>query len=54
MTDINTEGALVAEQLEMRDLGNEQAEFSPVLYKFTNKEESQYLDSLLAMFYQGA
>lgn len=54
MTDINNEGALVAEQLEMQDLGNEQAEFSPVLYKFTNKEESQYLDSLLAMFYQGA
>lgn len=54
MTNINTEGALVAEQLEMQDLGNEQAEFSPVLYKFTNQEESQYLDSLLAMFYQGA
>ena len=53
MTDINNEGALVAEQLEMQDLGNQQAEFSPVLYKFTNQEESQYLDSLLAMFYQG-
>ena len=53
MTDINHDGALVAEQLEMQDLGNQQAEFSPVLYKFTNQEESQYLDSLLAMFYQG-
>ena len=27
---------------------------SPVLYKFTNAGESPYLDSLLAMFYQGA
>lgn len=28
--------------------------FSPVLYKFTNSGESPHLDSLLAMFYQGA
>lgn len=27
---------------------------SPILFKFTNKEESPYLDSLLAMFYEGA
>lgn len=27
---------------------------SPVLYKFTNEAESPYLDSLLAMVYQGA
>lgn len=26
---------------------------SPVLYKFTNAEASPYLDSVLAMFYQG-
>lgn len=26
---------------------------NPVLYKFTNKEDSPYLDSLLMMFYQG-
>lgn len=26
---------------------------SPVLYKFTNQEQSSYLDDLLAMFYQG-
>lgn len=26
---------------------------SPVLYKFTNQEESGHLDDLLAMFYQG-
>lgn len=26
---------------------------SPILYKFTNREESIYLDNLLAMFYEG-
>ena len=26
---------------------------SPVLYKFTNQEESSQLDNILAMFYQG-
>jgi hypothetical protein len=26
---------------------------SPVLYKFTNQEHSEYLDNLLAMFYEG-
>lgn len=26
---------------------------NPVMYKFTNKEESPYLDSLMMMFYQG-
>lgn len=26
---------------------------SPVLYKFTNQEDSAYMDSVLAMFYQG-
>lgn len=26
---------------------------SPVLYKFTNQEQSGHLDNLLAMFYQG-
>lgn len=50
MTDINHDGALVAEQIEMQETA---AEFSPVLYKFTNQEESSYLDSLLVMFYQG-
>lgn len=29
------------------------ADFSPVLYKFTNQEDSPHLDNLLAMFYQG-
>lgn len=53
MTDINHEGALVAEQLEMQDTADAEQAFSTVLYKFTNQEESQYLDSLLAMFYQG-
>lgn len=53
MTDINHDGALVAEQLEMQDTADAEQAFSPVLYKFTNQEESQYLDSLLAMFYQG-
>lgn len=27
---------------------------SPILYKFTNKADSPYLDSLLTMFYEGA
>lgn len=31
----------------------EQAQRSPVLYKFTNKAESPNLDNILAMFYQG-
>ena len=53
MESINMEGALVAEQLEMQDT-NSEAQFSPVLYKFTNEQESPYLDNLLAMFYQGA
>lgn len=53
MTNINHDGALVAEQLEMQDTADAEQAFSPVLYKFTNQEESQYLDSLLAMFYQG-
>lgn len=53
MESINMEGALVAEQLEMQDINSEE-QFSPVLYKFTNEQESPYLDNLLAMFYQGA
>lgn len=48
---INHDGALVAEQLEQAEQATQ--EFSPVLYTFTNKEETGYLDSLLAMFYQG-
>ena len=28
-------------------------EFSPVLYRFTNKEEGGYMDNILAMFYEG-
>lgn len=31
----------------------EQAQRSPVLYKFTNQESSPNLDNILAMFYQG-
>lgn len=31
----------------------EQAQHSPVLYKFTNAESSPNLDNILAMFYQG-
>lgn len=53
--DIDMNGALVAEQLEMQECCNQSPElYSPVLYKFTNDQESPYLDSLLAMFYQGA
>lgn len=41
----------------MNDVATPEVEapaFSPVLYKFTNAGESPHLDSLLAMFYQGA
>lgn len=30
-----------------------QVEKSPILFKYTNKEDSPYLDRLLMMFYQG-
>ncbi len=40
--------------LEHEDNKAELPTFSPILYKFTNHEDSPHLDSLLAMFYQGA
>ena len=39
---------------EVAQAENVEQAFSPILYKFTNAAESHYLDSLLAMFYQGA
>lgn len=38
-----------SEQLEVA-----QETISPVLYKFSNEAETPWLDSILAMFYQGA
>lgn len=34
--------------------GIQESAVQPVLYKFTNKSDSPYLDSLLAMFYEGS
>lgn len=47
MSDVNEQTA------GTEDISNESVQHSPVLYKFTNKESSPYLDDLLAMFYQG-
>lgn len=38
----------------MTEAAEAATEKSPILFKFTNKADSPYLDSLLTMFYEGA
>lgn len=52
MTDENVDTSSL-EGNEVNEQAPEQAQHSPVLYKFTNAESSPNLDDILAMFYRG-